>query len=151
MAPDLVSNNYQRLPAEDKIPLAGKALRENIWAITLDFGAHLKNFCSKKTNNTDTGLMFSKHASPSKNTHATKFHKLIMPTTTSTMYYILKHTYVDIISRQHFLDNRTNSTNLYPPTKGYLRETCKSQNINPIYLTHIIQIITNACQVCFSA
>ena len=25
--------------------------------------------------------------------------------------------------------------NLYPPTKGYLRETCKSQNINPIYLT----------------
>ena len=22
-----------------------------------------------------------------------------------------------------------------PPTKGYLRETCKSQNINPIYLT----------------
>ena len=21
------------------------------------------------------------------------------------------------------------------PTKGYLRETCKSQNINPIYLT----------------
>ena len=28
-----------------------------------------------------------------------------------------------------------NSTNLYPPTKGYLRETCKSQNINPIYLT----------------
>ena len=31
--------------------------------------------------------------------------------------------------------NKTNSTNLYPPTKGYLRETCKSQNINPIYLT----------------
>ena len=33
------------------------------------------------------------------------------------------------------LDNKANSTNLYPPTKGYLRETCKSQNINPIYLT----------------
>ena len=30
---------------------------------------------------------------------------------------------------------KTNSANLYPPTKGYLRETCKSQNINPIYLT----------------
>ena len=30
--------------------------------------------------------------------------------------------------------NKTNSTNLYPPMKGYLRETCKSQNINPIYL-----------------
>ena len=49
-----------------------------------------------------------------------------------------------------------NSMNLYPPTKGILRETCKSQNINPIYLTlsstfSIIQIITNACQVCFSA
>ena len=25
--------------------------------------------------------------------------------------------------------NKTNSMNLYPPTKGYLRETCKSQNI----------------------
>ena len=31
--------------------------------------------------------------------------------------------------------NKTNSTNLYPLTKDYLRETCKSQNINPIYLT----------------
>ena len=31
--------------------------------------------------------------------------------------------------------HKANSTNLYPPTKGYLRETCKSQNINPIYLT----------------
>ena len=31
--------------------------------------------------------------------------------------------------------NKANSTNLYPPTKGYLRETCKSQNINSIYLT----------------
>ena len=30
--------------------------------------------------------------------------------------------------------NKANSTNLYPPTKGYLRETCKSQNINPVYL-----------------
>ena len=34
-----------------------------------------------------------------------------------------------------FNQNKTNSTNLYPPTKGYLRETCKSQNINPIYLS----------------
>ena len=31
--------------------------------------------------------------------------------------------------------NKANSTNLYPPTKDYLRETGKSQNINPIYLT----------------
>ena len=31
-------------------------------------------------------------------------------------------------------NNKANSTNLYPPTKGYMRETCKSQNINPIYL-----------------
>ena len=31
--------------------------------------------------------------------------------------------------------NKTYSTNLYPPMKGYLRETCKSQKINPIYLT----------------
>ena len=31
--------------------------------------------------------------------------------------------------------NKANSTNLYPPKKGYFRETCKSQNINPIYLT----------------
>ena len=30
---------------------------------------------------------------------------------------------------------KTNSTDLYPQTKGYLRETWKSQNINPIYLT----------------
>ena len=37
---------------------------------------------------------------------------------------------------QKFLKkNKANLTNLYPPTKGYLRETCKSQNINPIYLT----------------
>ena len=52
--------------------------------------------------------------------------------------------------------DKTNLTNLYPPTKGYLRETCKSQNINSIYLDleftfGIIQVITNACQVCFSA
>ena len=33
------------------------------------------------------------------------------------------------------MKNKTNSMNLYPPTKVYLRETCKSQNINPIYLT----------------
>ena len=31
-------------------------------------------------------------------------------------------------------ENKANSTNLYPLTKGYLRETCKSQNINPISL-----------------
>ena len=34
-----------------------------------------------------------------------------------------------------FKNNKTNSTNLYPLTKGYLRETCKSQNINAINLT----------------
>ena len=39
------------------------------------------------------------------------------------------------ISHVIFFINKTNSENLYPPTKGYLRETCKSQNINPIYLT----------------
>ena len=42
------------------------------------------------------------------------------------------------------------------PDEGLLRETCKSQNINPIlsspwFTFSIIQIITNACQVCFSA
>ena len=52
--------------------------------------------------------------------------------------------------------NKTNSSKLYPPKKGYLRETWKSQNINPIYQNlkftfSIIQMITNACQVCFSA
>ena len=52
--------------------------------------------------------------------------------------------------------NKTNSFNLYTPMKGYFREIRKSQNINPIYLNHkfnfgIIQIIRNACQVCFSA
>ena len=34
-----------------------------------------------------------------------------------------------------FEKNKTNSTNLYPRRRGYLRETCKSQNINAIYLT----------------
>ena len=28
--------------------------------------------------------------------------------------------------------NKANSLNLYPMTKGYFRETCKSQNINLI-------------------
>ena len=28
--------------------------------------------------------------------------------------------------------NKTNSSNLYPPIRGYIRETCKSQHINPI-------------------
>ena len=54
------------------------------------------------------------------------------------------------------IGNKTNSTNLYPSTKGYLRETGKSQKVNPIYLNlkfifGIIQNITNACQVCLSA
>ena len=31
--------------------------------------------------------------------------------------------------------NMANSLNLYPKTKGYFRETCKSQNINLISLT----------------
>ena len=49
--------------------------------------------------------------------------------------------------------SKTNSMNLYPPTKGYVREMCKSQNINPIYLNlkftfGIIQIIANAGQGC---
>ena len=40
-----------------------------------------------------------------------------------------------------------------PPTKSYFRGTCKSQNIIPTYINHkfnfgIIQIITNAYQVC---
>ena len=39
------------------------------------------------------------------------------------------------IPKSKIYKNKANSTNLYPPTKGYLRETCKSQNINPIYLT----------------
>ena len=39
------------------------------------------------------------------------------------------------ITQQCLQENKTNSTNLYPLRKGYLRETCKSQNINPIYLT----------------
>ena len=30
----------------------------------------------------------------------------------------------------YFLYFRTNWSNLYPPTKGYFRETCKSKNIN---------------------
>ena len=30
--------------------------------------------------------------------------------------------------------NNTNSANLYPPTKGYFRKACKSQNMNPDYL-----------------
>ena len=49
--------------------------------------------------------------------------------------------------------NKTNSSNLYPSTKNYFRETCKSQNINPIAPTHmftlgIIQIITKTSQLC---
>ena len=32
--------------------------------------------------------------------------------------------------------NKANSSNLYPPTKGYFRETCKPQNINLISPTH---------------
>ena len=38
---------------------------------------------------------------------------------------------------QHCIENKTNSSNSYPPTKGYFRETCKSQNIKPIYLNPI--------------
>ena len=59
------------------------------------------------------------------------------------------------VSRQKQKDeNKTNSPNLYPPMKGYFRETYKSQNINPIYLNpkltfRIIQIIANHCQVWF--
>ena len=42
---------------------------------------------------------------------------------------------VNLILWTKFKYNKANSTNLYPSTKGNLRETCKSQNINPIYLT----------------
>ena len=55
------------------------------------------------------------------------------------------------------LENKQdNLTNLYPWTKCYFREKCKSQNINPIYVNlkftfGIIQIKRNACQVCLSA
>ena len=49
---------------------------------------------------------------------------------------------------------KANSSNFYPPTKGYCREKsiCKSQNINPIaptpkFTLGIIQIITKACQL----
>ena len=46
-----------------------------------------------------------------------------------------------------------NSSILYPPTKGYFRETCKSQNINPIsptlkFILGISQIITKPFQLC---
>ena len=47
--------------------------------------------------------------------------------------YFLIH--CSILRESRSYCNKTNSTNLYPPTKDYLRETCKSQNINPIYLT----------------
>ena len=45
------------------------------------------------------------------------------------------------------LFNKTKSSNLYPLTKGCVKEICKSQNINPIYIDpkftfDIIQIIT---------
>ena len=33
------------------------------------------------------------------------------------------------------MGNKTHLTNLYPSTNGYLSKTCKSQNMNPIYLT----------------
>ena len=46
--------------------------------------------------------------------------------------------------------------NLYPWTAGYFRETCKSQNINPIYPTPkfnlvIIEIIIKSLLTIFSA
>ena len=40
--------------------------------------------------------------------------------------------HVDIVKFIGLWINKANSRNLYPPTKGYLRQTCKSQNINPI-------------------
>ena len=56
------------------------------------------------------------------------------------LHNVASHNIVEFIAKtEEFVDicryNKTNSTNLYPPTKGYLRETLKSQNINPIYLT----------------
>ena len=54
------------------------------------------------------------------------FHRFFSVVSTCTcIYFFFK---IDFF-------NKTNSTNLYPPPKGFLRETCKSQNINPIYLT----------------
>ena len=58
-------------------------------------------------------------------------------------------------NERHSKTKKTNSSNLYPPTNDYFRETCKSQKINPIYLDPkftlgIIRIISKACQVCFS-
>ena len=49
--------------------------------------------------------------------------------------FVTKTDWLSLAGRFGLIRNKTNSTNLYPPTKGYLRETCKSQNINPIYLT----------------
>ena len=45
------------------------------------------------------------------------------------------HVLLNLLNELRKEFNKTNSTNLYPPRKGYLRETCKSQNINPIYLS----------------
>ena len=48
--------------------------------------------------------------------------------------YLADTTLFNDVMKKEIKKNKANSTNLYPPTKGYLRETCKSQNINPIYL-----------------
>ena len=53
----------------------------------------------------------------------TRCHFCTAPNTKNIM---VKHT----LSSSQKVD-KTNSMNLYPPTKGYFRETCKSQNINP--------------------
>ena len=45
------------------------------------------------------------------------------------------HEHLQTLSKTPAKFKQDNSTNLYPPTNGYLRETCKSQNKNPIYLT----------------
>ena len=44
---------------------------------------------------------------------------------------------------------KSNLSNLYPPTKGYFRETCKSENINlisptPMFNLGIIKIIVKS-------
>ena len=72
--------------------------------------------------------------------HLLKYCKQYGPRSDHVCFRVQKQSevHLNIYSRQkadNFGTNKTNSTNLYPPTKGYLRETCKSHDINPIYLT----------------
>ena len=58
--------------------------------------------------------------------------------------------------RQNLSQTRQKGQIYIPPTKGYVREMCKSQKINsisptPKFTLGIIQIKTKARQLCFSA